>query len=342
VLSPPADAWHRDFLQNARNGERGAVPSPAILTEQLTRTVGARTIVDRIDLSVSAGVMFGLLGPMGAGKTTLIRLLLGLVKPTRGAAWVLGYNVRTNADSIRAHTGVVLQSPGLYENLTAFENLELFGRIWHLPATERNERIRALLRHHGLWERRNERVANWSPGMQHKLAILRALMHRPKLLILDEPTAGLDSVDRELLRADLTALARQEGVTVLIATHDPAEAALCDEIAILHRGRIIAAGPPHAIACAPAARRRVMITGQGFTAELVDLVQSRQDVTHAAIDEQGRLLIEVSGEAACAAIVNLLVESGADVDSVVRCDDNLAAIYRTFVEEAHEARPAAR
>ena len=318
------------------------MPSPAILTEQLTRTVGAKTIVDRVNLSVSAGVIFGLLGPMGAGKTTLIRLLLGLIEPAYGAAWVLGYNVRTNAHSIRARTGVVLQSPGLYENLTAFENLDLFGRIWHLPALERNERIRALLRHHGLWERRNERVADWSPGMKHKLAILRALMHRPKLLMLDEPAGGLDAVDRELLRADLTSLARQEGVTVLIATHEPMEAALCDEIAIMHRGRIVAAGTPDAIARMPVARRRVVIAGRGFTPELVELVQSRQDVTHAAIDEQNRLVIEVSGQAACAAVVNLLVESGADVDSVMRCDDNLAAVYRAFVEDVHEARPVAR
>lgn len=318
------------------------MPPPAILTEQLTHIVGTKTIVDQVDLSVPAGRLFSLLGPMGAGKTTLIRLLLGLVEPTRGAAWVLGYNVRTHADWIRAHTGVVLQSPGLYENLTAFENLELFGRIWHLPAAERRERIRALLHRHGLWERRNERVASWSPGMQHKLAILRAQVHRPRLLILDEPTAGLDAVDRELLRADLTALARQEGVTMWIATHDPAEAALCDEIAILYQGRIIAAGAPDAIARTSATRRRLCITGRGFTAELVDLVQSRQDVVHATIDEQGRLLIEVCGQASRAAVVNLLVESGADVESVVCCDDNLGAIYRTLVEETHEARFAAR
>ncbi|MCS6827528.1 MAG: ABC transporter ATP-binding protein [Caldilinea sp.] len=318
------------------------MPPPAILTEQLTRTIGAKTIVDRVNLSVSTGVIFGVLGPMGAGKTTLIRLLLGLVEPTYGAAWVLGYNVRANADAVRAHTGVVLQSPGLYENLTAWENLDLFGRIWHLPTPERNERIRALLRHHGLWERRNERVADWSHGMKHKLAILRALMHRPKLLVLDEPTAGLDAVDRELLRTDLAVLARQEGVTALIATHDPAEAALCDEIVIMHKGRIVAAGSPDAIVCASAAKRRVMVTGHGFTAELVDLVQSRQDVTHAAIDEQGRLIIEVSAQAVCAAVVNLLVESGAAVDSVTRCNDDLATVYRTLVEETHEDRPVSR
>lgn len=178
--------------------------------------------------------------------------------------------------------------------------------------------------------------------MKHKLAILRALMHRPKLLILDEPTAGLDVGSRELLHADLVALARQEGVTVLIATHDPTEAALCHEIAIMSRGHIVAAGTPEALAHAPTAKRRIVITGQGFTAEVVGLVRSRQDVMYAAIDGQHRLVIEVLGQAACAAVVNLLVESGAEIDSVMRCDDNLAAVYRMLVEDTHEAGPVAR
>jgi ABC-type Na+ transport system ATPase subunit NatA len=179
------------------------VPAPAILTQQLTRTFGAQTVIDHVDLAVPAGAVYGILGPMGAGKTTLVRLLLGLVPPTSGVAQLLGFDVRTDADAIRARTGVVLTAPGLYESLTALENLNLYASIWHLPAADRDARIQYLLEHLNLWPRRHERVAEWSPTMKHKLAIARALVHRPMLLILDEPTPWtLDLLDQELLRAD--------------------------------------------------------------------------------------------------------------------------------------------
>ena len=313
------------------------MPPPAILTEQLTRIFGAHTALDRVDLCVPTGAIYGILGPMGAGKSTLVRLLLGLVPPTSGAAWMLGYNVRTNADSIRARTGVVLQTPGLYENLSAIENLELYARIWHLPAADGAARIRELLQHVDLWEKRNERVGEWSTGMKHKLAILRALVHRPALLILDEPTAGLDAVDQEVLSDDLAILAHQEGATVLVTTRDPEEAALCDEIAIMHHGRIVMHGTAQALA-KPGAFHRIVITGNGFSPELLGLVKSRQDVEHASAD-QNRLTVTVASEKTCAAIVNLLVESGADVHSVMKCNSGLEATYRTILEKNHAAEP---
>lgn len=313
------------------------MPPPAIVTEQLTRIFGAHAAVDHVDLCVPTGAVYGILGPMGAGKSTLVRLLLGLVPPTSGAAWMMGYNVRTNADSIRARTGVVLQSPGLYENLSAVENLDLYARIWHLPAAERSARIRELLQHVDLWEKRNERVGDWSTGMKHKLAILRALVHRPALLILDEPTASLDAADQEILSDDLTILAHQEGVTVLVTTRDPKEAALCDEVAIMHHGRIVMRGAPQSLG-GENAPNRVLITGRGFTQELLGLVNSRQDVRRAQI-EQNRLVVEVATEKTCAAIINLLVESGADVTSVIKCNDGLETTYRAILEKNHATEP---
>lgn len=311
------------------------MPPPAIVTEQLTRVFGARAAVDHVDLCVPTGAVYGILGPMSAGKSTLVRLLLGLVAPTSGNAWMLGYNVRTNADSIRARTGVVLQSPGLYENFSALENLELYARIWHLPAADRSARIRQLLQHVDLWEKRNERVGDWSAGMKHKLAIVRALVHRPALLILDEPTVGLDAADQEVLSDDLAILAHQEGATVLVTTRNPKEAALCDEVAIMRHGRIVMHGAPQTLA-EPAGSNRIVITGHGFTQELLGLVNSRQDVEHAQID-RGRLIVTVTSEKTCSAIVNLLVESGADVNSVTRSSDGLEATYRAIVEKSHAA-----
>lgn len=313
------------------------MPAPAILTQQLTRVFGAQTVVDHVDLAVPAGAVFGILGPMGAGKTTLVRLLLGLTPPTSGVAQLLGFDVRTDADAIRARTGVVLAAPGLYESLTALENLNLYARIWRLPTADRDARVQHLLEHLDLWPRRHERVVGWSPTMKHKLAIARALVHRPALLILDEPTPGRDLLDQELLRADLNRLTHQEGATVLLTTRDPAEAAaLCDWVAIMHHGRLLAHGEP-AILAQHSDIARMVIKGRGFTADLVHLIESRHDVSCAYVEKE-RLTVELIYRSACAAIVNLVVESGADVESVEQCRADLENAYRTILEQSNDTR----
>jgi len=138
----------------------------AIYTENLTRDFSTVRAVDGLTLEVPAGTIFGFLGPNGAGKTTTIRLLLGLLEPTAGRAEVLGFDTRTQADEIRARTGALLEHHGLYERLSAEDNLEFYGRVWRLPRAERQTRIRELLTHLGLWERRKEKVETWSRGMK--------------------------------------------------------------------------------------------------------------------------------------------------------------------------------
>lgn len=312
------------------------MPAPAVLTQQLTRRFGTHAAIDRVDLAVPAGAVFGILGPMGAGKTTLVRLLLGLAPPTSGNARLLGFDVRTHADAIRARTGVVLAAPGLYAGLTALENLRLYARIWRLPNAERDARIQYLMEHLGLWERRHERVAEWSPTMKHKLAIVRALLHRPALLILDEPTLGLDRLDQELLRTDLSRLAHQEGATALITTRDPTEAAaLCDWVAILHHGRLVAQGEP-AMLARQSGTTRMVIKGRGFTPDLIHLVERRRDVSCAAM-AAGKLIVELGCRSAAAAIVNLVVESGAEVESVEQPCADLETAYGTILEQSDGA-----
>lgn len=312
------------------------MPAPAVLTQQLTRIFGAQTAIDHVDLAVPTGAVYGILGPIGAGKTTLVRLLLGLVPPTSGSAHLLGFDVRAAADAIRARTGVVLADPGLYTSLTALENLQLYARIWRLPTVDRDARIQYLMEHLGLWERRHERVAEWSPTMKHKLAIVRALVHRPALLILDEPTLGLDRLDQELLRTDLSRLAHQEGATALITTRDPTEAAtLCDWVAIMHHGRLVAQGEPRMLA-QQSDTTRMVIKGRGFTPDLVHLIESRRDVSRAAVTAE-RLTVELVCRSTAAAIVNLVVESGADVESVEQCRADLEAAYGTILEQSNGA-----
>ncbi len=175
----------------------------AINTENLCRNFGKVQAVDNLCLQVPRGVVFGFLGANGSGKTTTIRLLLGLLEPTSGRAQVLGYDTKNQANSIRRRTGALLEHPGLYERLSAADNLEFYGRAWRLPTAKRRSRIKELLNNLGLWERRNESVGTWSRGMKQRLAVARAMLHNPPLIFLDEPTAGLDPVAAAALREQL-------------------------------------------------------------------------------------------------------------------------------------------
>ena len=228
----------------------------AIETRCLTRDFDNLRAVDGLSFRVEPGTVFGFLGPNGSGKTTTIRLLLGLVPPTSGSATVLGFDSATQGDEIRARTGALLEHPGLYERMTAVENLEFFARIWRLSSEERSRRIHSLLEHLGLWERRDERIGSWSRGMRQKLSIARTLLHHPPLVFLDEPTAGLDPIASASLRNDLASLARVEGVTVFLTTHNLAEAErLCDHVAVILNGRLLDAGPTDQLMRSMAGRR---------------------------------------------------------------------------------------
>jgi ABC-2 type transport system ATP-binding protein len=200
------------------------VTRPAIETANLSRDFNAVRAVDRLTLEVRAGSIFGFLGPNGAGKTTMIRLLLGLIEPSEGEGKVLGFDIRQHGNDIRRRTGALFEHTGLYERLSAYDNLDYFGRIWRMPETSRRNRVESLMRHFGLWERRAEVVGSWDRGMQQKLAIARTLLHQPPLVFLDEPTAGLDPVAATALRKELAELSRSEGVTIFLTTHNLAEA----------------------------------------------------------------------------------------------------------------------
>ncbi|NPV06836.1 MAG: ABC transporter ATP-binding protein [Anaerolineae bacterium] len=306
--------------------------SPSIECRNLSRTFGTVRALDGLSLEVPSGRIFGFLGPNGAGKTTTIRLLLGLLEPTAGEATVLGYDVRTQADQIRLRTGALLQNPGLYERLTAEDNLEFFARIWHLSAAERRERIRELLTHVGLWERRRDLVSSWSGGMKQKLAVARALLHRPSLVFLDEPTGGLDPVAASALREDLSQLAEREGVTVFLTTHNLAEAEkLCHRVAVIKDGRLVAVGSPEELRSRRAAPR-VEIIGRGFGEEVVSALRQRPEVVSVRVRE-GRLEVEVQEGAASAPLVSQVVAAGGEVEEVVRPRASLEEVFLTLMEE---------
>ncbi len=312
----------------------------AIRTEGLTRDFEAEAglvrALDGLTLEVPAGTIFGFLGPNGAGKTTTIRLLLGLLEPTSGRAQVLGFDARTQADEVRTHTGALLEHPGVYEQLSAEDNLEFYARAYRLPQVERGERIRELLEQMGLWQRRKDRAGTWSKGMQQKLALARTLLHRPPLVLLDEPTAGLDVPSSAAVRDGLTALTEREGTTVFLTTHNMAEAeALCSRVAVIRKGRLVAVGHPDELR-ARAGGPRVEILGRGFSDEALALLRGRPEVAVVAL-QNGHLAVDLRQEAAMAPLVSLLVGAGVQVEEVRRGKASLEDVFLTLMKEEQNA-----
>lgn len=304
----------------------------AIVVRSLTRDFSSVRALDAVSLTVPAGIVFGFLGPNGSGKTTTIRLLLGLLEPTSGEATVLGYDTRGQAQQVRQHCGALLEHTGLYERLSAADNLEFYGRVWHLPLAQRQQRSQDLLGHFGLWERRQERVDTWSRGMKQKLAIARALLHRPALVFLDEPTAGLDPVAAASLRDDLERLAEREGTTVFLTTHNLAEAErLCAQVAVIRDGRLLALGSPADLR-RQTGTPQVRVSGRGFTPAIVQAIATRPGVTGATV-ENGRLTIDLAADVDTADIVSDLVRAGAQVEEVRRGQASLEDVFLSLVEE---------
>ena len=304
----------------------------AIRIEGLTRDFDTVRALDGLSLEVPAGSIFGFLGPNGAGKTTTIRLLVGLLEPTAGRAEVLGFDTQTQSGEVRARTGALLEHPGVYEQLSAEDNLEFYGRAYRMSREERQSRIRELLTQMGLWERRKEQAGKWSEGMRQKLALARALLHRPALALLDEPTSGLDVMAANAVRDDLAALAAQGGVTVFLTTHNMAEAErLCSQVAVIREGRLVAVGHPDKLR-AQAGGPRVEIFGRGFTDSMLALLRARPDVA-AVARRNGHLEVELQREMETAPLVTMLVRAGAQVEEVRRGKASLEEVFMTLMEE---------
>jgi ABC-2 type transport system ATP-binding protein len=213
-----------------------------IETQELTRTFGGTTAVDRLTLTIEEGEVFGLLGPNGAGKTTTVRMLSGLIGRTSGDATVAGFRLSDpdSARKLRSVTGLLPEEPGLYPDLSAARTLDFYGRLYQVPAALRAERTEKLLTLLGLWDRRDAPARTFSKGMRQRLAIARALIHDPLVLFLDEPTANLDPEGAKTVRDFLLELRR----TILLSTHLLDEAdRICDRVGVLHT-RLLAVGPP--------------------------------------------------------------------------------------------------
>lgn len=304
----------------------------AFSTDRLTRDFGSIRALDELNMIVPSGVIFGYLGPNGSGKTTTINLLLGLLEPTSGSATVLGWDTREAGDKIRANTGAVLQESGVYEELTAEDNLRFYGRVAKMTPADIEARGRELLGGMQLWDRRHERVEGWSGGMRQQLALARAMLHRPQLLFLDEPTAGLDVMAAAVVRDSLKALAESEGVTIFLTTHDMTEAErLCDSVAVIRSGRLITVGSP-ALLGARHSGPHLDFVGHGFSGDLVKRLQAHPQVVAAELTD-GHLVIDLREDNSAASLVTLVVGSGAQVEEVRRGQANLEEVFMTLMSE---------
>jgi ABC-2 type transport system ATP-binding protein len=305
---------------------------PAIRLDALTRDFATTRAVDRLTIEVPRGTIFGFLGPNGAGKTTTINLLLGLLEPTAGAAEVLGLDPWRQGDAVRARVGAVLEQNGIYDQLTAEDNLEFYARAWRLGARARADRIRELLTAAELWDRRRDRAGTWSRGMRQRLALARALIHEPELVMLDEPTAGLDVMAATAVRSDLAELATRSGTTIFLTTHNMAEAErLCSVVAVVREGHLLAVGSPDELRARSGAPR-VEILGQGFEEPVLAELRGQPGVTGVQ-RVNGRLVLELAAPTEPGPFVSLLVHRGAQVDEVRRGQASLEEVFVTLMEE---------
>jgi ABC-2 type transport system ATP-binding protein len=217
--------------------QQGTGQVPVIRMQGVSKIISSRAIVDDLTLEVPAGQVFGFLGPNGAGKTTTIRMMVGLISISKGDIHICGHSIKTDFEKAVSHVGAIVENPEMYKFLTGYQNLQHFARM---SAGVTKERIEEAIRLVGLGNRIHDKVKTYSLGMRQRLGVAQAILHRPKLLVLDEPTNGLDPQGIRELRDYLRQLSRSEGITVFVSSHLLSEMELmCDSVAIIQNGRLI-------------------------------------------------------------------------------------------------------
>lgn len=254
-----------------------------IHVQGLVMKYGALTAVRGISFDVDAGEIFAFLGPNGAGKTTTIKVLTTLLRPTAGTVELNGLNAEANKNEVRKQFGIVFQDSSLDDKLTPYENMNFHGVLYKVPRKMRQERIEMLLTLFGLWDRRNDLVRRFSGGMRRRLEVARSFLHAPRILFLDEPTAGLDSQTRNQLWNHVKKLNEEEGITVFLTTHYLEEAdRVAHRIAVIDDGRIVAQGSPEDLKrttrCDNLDQAYLALTGNSIRVEEATTVDQMRDM----------------------------------------------------------------
>jgi ABC-2 type transport system ATP-binding protein len=316
-----AEKLHRTYKQTAG------------FVRRRTKTIEA---VRGIDFEVNEGELFGLLGPNGAGKTTTIKMLVTLLIPTSGTARVLGHDVVRDAQAVRRNIGYVFGGDrGAYERLSGVDNLRYFSELYSVPPKVQKRRIPELLELVGLTGRERERVEGYSRGMRQRLHIARGLLHDPPVVVLDEPTIGLDPVGARELRQTISDLSAA-GKTVLLTTHYMYEAdALCNRIAVIAKGEIVASGTPADLKSAVADRTVVEIEAYGAPEDAIQRLRSAPGVTSVAVEdrEHAQLLVVQAPEGSVLTQQLLSYLDGVRVGRVAAREPTLEDAYVSLVTE---------
>jgi len=291
--------------------------------------------VDELTLEVHEGEVFGFLGPNGAGKTTTVRMLTSLIRPTSGSAIVAGYQVGKDDIDIRRNVGLLTESPGMYERLSAEKNLRIFAELYDVPDV--NKAVSKYLSLFGLWERRADAVGSFSKGMRQKLAVARALVHEPKVLFFDEPTTGLDPEAARIVR-DFILEFKQEGRTIFMTTHNLDEAEkLCDRVGIFKQS-LLALDSPANLRQKMFGRKVVFHLG-GVDPQWAALIEEVEGVSGVELLEDKIVVSMTEPETSNPLITQLLVEQGADIRFIGEVRQSLEKIYLEMLH-GNETRQA--
>jgi ABC-2 type transport system ATP-binding protein len=309
-----------------------------IQVENIVHRYGAKLALNGISFNVYEGEVFGLLGPNGVGKTTTIRLLNGLLNPSSGKMTVLGFDPQKQGVEIRSRVGVLTETPALYERLTAMENLRFFGSLAGMTPSYCKDRIAELLEFFNLTERTNDRVGSYSKGMKQRLALARALLIKPELLFLDEPTTGLDPEVARQVHDLIMEVRLKDGHTVVLCTHHLYEAErLCDRMAVMGKGKLITMGTLEQLRAEAAPEHKTLFSFLSpISADVLSTLKKHTGVEK--IEEKGPcgLLIQINNNAIIPDLINLLVKKGSSIVAVEPQQASLEEIYFRLQQRAEE------
>jgi len=308
----------------------------AIIVEKLSKDFGKIRAVDSLSFNVPNGKVFAILGPNGAGKTTTLRILACIISPSSGDAYVAGASITKQPRKIRMITGIVTENPALYERLTAEENLEFFARAYGVnDPLERKRRIRMMMEDFDLWERRNDRVGTFSKGMKQKLSFIRAMIHQPQVILLDEPTSSLDPLSSHLVR-DYMIKMKRDGKTVILSTHRLEDVEkVADMVMLMSKGRALAFGSTAQL-IEESNSKKAEIEVKNFEKKFENVIESIATVKEVVSQEESYLIkIEVDDfNTDIPQIVRKLAIEGADILSVRGDTRNLEEVYLRLIGDS--------
>lgn len=308
-----------------------------VIVRNLEKRFDHFTAVDRISFEVARGEIFGFLGPNGAGKSTTIRMLCGILAPSGGEGTVVGFDVRTQAEEIKAHIGYMSQKFSLYEDLTVEENIDFYGGIYRIPPEKKKERKEWVIEMAGLGQHRKSMTGVLSGGWKQRLALGCAILHEPPIVFLDEPTSGVDPISRRKFWDMIHEMA-ERGVTVFVTTHYMDEAEYCDRLGLIYRGRLVASGTPEHLK-KDLMREELLEVVCDRSPDAMELIEKLPGVKEVALFGKYLHVVTPDGGEVEGSIRSHLTQNGFTVQSVEKIVPTLEDVFVSLIEAYDQAEP---